>query len=408
MQFYNSADLVANEAKRSFSGRYAMLFPNGEAPLYAMSGLAKKRTITQINHGYWQRTMEFGAVTLTGSGVTTAGQTSLPVASTATITVNDVLRFSSAFAGNMFVAPENMRVVDVVSATELTVERGFSGTTPKATIAAGVIAPVVGNAYPEGSPKPPAKSIRPVYKQNYTQIFRNAWATTKTLAAIETEIGKGNVAMNRDDATNFHMRDIEMATFFSRKSMGTDPVTGQPMHTMDGIEAMIEQSAPENLIEAGDTTTYTQLIAMLDPMLDTKSSLGTTNSRTIYCGKTAFNVFNQIGRLYGDVQMTPAENSYGQRFHNFITPRGDFRIVEHPILNTNPDWQKMAVVTEMSSFDFLYLRGRDTEITFINENPQATDGQDAKSGILTTELTIEMLNPFAWGIIYGLTAGIAE
>ena len=62
------------------------------------------------------------------------------------------------------------------------------------------------------------------------------------------------------------------------------------------------------------------------------------------------------------------------------------------------------VIGELSSFDFAYLEGRDTEVTYINEDPKSTDGQDASGGVLTTELTIELQNPFAWMFIYNLRA----
>ncbi len=406
MRFYGTNDLPTDFAKKSFAANLARIMPNGEAPLFAMSGLARKKTALQIEHGYWSKTMQFASIVL-AAAVVSAGATNFEVVDTTSVSVNDVIRAPSAFSGGNFVAPENVRITAIVDATNITVERGFGGTTAKASISNGSVLPAIGNAYPEASARPNHKAIVPVRHLNNTQIFRNAWSQSKTLMAVQQVAGMGTVAENRLDASNFHGRDIELATFFSRKSNTNDAVTGEALHTMDGIEAIIENQAPGNLREAGATTTYDQLVTLLDPVLDQKTDFMQGNKRVIYCGKTALNVFHQIGRLSGQYEIVNKQTSFGLKFTEITIPRGTFQLVEHPIFNTDPEWQKMAVIADLSSFDFAYLEGRDTEVTFINEQAQATDGQDAKGGVLTTELTIELQNPFAWGVIYNLRAGAA-
>lgn len=407
MQFYNTDDLPTDLAEKSFAANMARIFPNGEAPLFAISGLAEKKIAKQIEHGYWQKRMVFGTITLDGA-IADGTTTTFNVVDSSKVSPNDVLRVPKAFNADAFVAPEHVRVKSITDATTIEVERGFGGTSgAAAAIADATVIPGIGNAYPEGSPRPMHKAIKSQRKLNNTQIFRNSWSTSKTLAANKLIAGKGAVAENRMDASNFHSRDIELATFFGRKSNGIDPETGEPIHTMDGIEALIEQEASTNIREAGATTTYDQLIDLLDPVFDEKTDMMSGNQRVIYCGKTALKVFHQIGRLSGEYQIVQGQNSFGQKFTEIQIPRGTFRLIEHPIMNTNLEWQKMAVILDLSSFDFAYLEGRDTEITFINENANATDGQDAKGGVLTTELTIELQNPFACGIIYNLRAGAA-
>lgn len=406
MQFYNSGDLPTDYAKKSFANNLLRIFPNGEAPLFAMSGLARKKRALQIQHGYWAKTMQFANVTLTAA-VPDDTTTQFTVANTTSVSKDDVLRIPAAFSGGNYVAPELVRVTSVDSATQFTVERGFADSTPVTSIANGTQIPGIGNAYAEGSTRPVSKAIVPELTSNYTHIFRNAWSQTKTLAAIQQVVGKGTVAENKIDAAGFHGRDIELATFFSRRSLETDPVSGEPIHTMAGIEQLISEKAPANIREAGATTNYTQLIELLDPVFDQKTDMMRGNSRVIYCGKTALNAFHDIGRLSGEYKIVQQQTTYGLRFSSLQIPRGVFQLVEHPIFNTNPEWQKLAVIADLSSFDFAYLEGRDTEVTMINENNNATDGTDATGGIYTTELTIELQNPFAWGMIYNLTAGAA-
>jgi hypothetical protein len=405
MQFFNTDQIPTDLAEKSFAMNIARIMPNGTAPLFAMSGLAKKKTALQIEHGYWTKTMEFTTVAV--SGAILAATTTIDVASTAGLIPNHILRVTKAFSGSTFVAPELMRVISITDGTTFVAERGFAGTTARDLVDAEEL-PAVGNAFPEGSPKPVARSIVPVRVLNNTQIFRNAWAQSGTIAAVRMIVGNGAVQENREDCAAFHATDIETATFFSRLSNTTDAATGQPIHTMDGIEALIEKLAPGNLKEAGATTNYTQLEELLDSVFDQKTDVMQGNRRTIFCGSTALKVINNIGRLSGEYQINDGQTNFGLAFSTFTTTRGKFDLVEHPIFNTNAVWKEMAVVMDLSSFDFAYLSGRDTMVQMINEGGKDTDGADSTGGVLTTELTIELVNPFACAIIYGLKSGVAE
>ena len=403
MEFYNTNDLPADLAKKSFATMYARIHPNGEAPLFALSGMAKTKAALQIEHGYWSKTAQFTNIVLDGA-IADGVDTTFTAISTAGLVPNDILRVPPTFPGGVFTAGEIVRIVSVTNTTDFVVERGFADTTA-AAIADTTIMPAIGNAHPEASVKPQHRAIIPVRHLNNSHIFRNAWAQGRTLAAVQQVAGKGTVQENRDDATFFHGRDIELSTFFSRKSNEIDPVTGDPIHTMDGIEQLINNLAPSNISEAGATTTYDQLIVLLDPLFDQRMDTMNGNRRMAFCGKTAINVLNAIGRLSGEYQIVQKQSSFGLKFTEIVIPRGTIQLVEHPIFNTNVEWQKMMVVLELSQFDFAYMEGRNTSVEFINKNKGQTDGQDADGGVITTELTIEMQNPFACGIIYNLRAG---
>lgn len=405
MKFYNTNDLPLDLAQKSFSLNIARIMPNGTAPIFAISGIAKKKIAKQIEHGYWTKTMEFTSVEISADA--TAVATNLTVTSTSGVVPNHVLRLAKPFVADVFVAPENIRVLEIVDATTLRVERGFSGTTASA-ITAGTKLPAVGNAHPEGSTKPTHRAIVPRRILNNTQIFRNGWAQSKTLAAVQQIVGKGTVQENRDDAAAFHATDIELATIFSRLSNDVDPTSGEPLHTMDGLEALIQKHAPQNLKQAGATTSYGDLEELLDSVFDQKTDMMNGNRRSIFCGSIALRVINNIGRLSGEYQLTDGQTNFGMSFSTFTTTRGKFDLVEHPILNTQEEWKKMALVLDLSSFDYAYLEGRDTEVTWINGDNKSSDGTDATGGVLTTELTIELQNPFACAIIYNLTKGVAD
>ena len=438
MDFIHTGQITKDLASKSFSAAVAMVMPGGEAPLFAMSGLAKKKIALQVEHGYWSKQYDYPAVATTVENLPAAttiqlGSTSdyptpsLPIApgndrdgvalpkrgavvDSTRLVAGMVLRYqpdmtTQGSAG--YLASESMLITAVdTGANTITVIRGFQGTTAL-TIPSGALLIQIGTSFEEGSDRPVSLALIPQRHLNYTQIFRNSWDVTGTLAATQLAYGQDAVANNKGDCAHYHASDIEKATFFSKKSMTV--LNNKPLHTMDGIEAMIAQYAPGNLMAGGATTTYTQLVDMLNPLLNFKTSRSSSgNRRTIYCGGHAKHVLSEIGRLSGNYQLVDGQTNYGLGFSTFKTSRGTFDIVEHPLFNTNPVWAKMAVVADLSSFDFAYLQGRDTRHDQYNQFGGLTDGKDAKGGVLTTELTIEMQNPFSWGIIYDLTAAAAD
>ena len=432
MEFIHTGQIPADLAQRSFAAGVALRMPGGMAPLFAMSGLAKKKTALAIEHGYWSKQYDYPALKLPVGVDIAAGDTTLELGTSewekpnmgiapgndvegralkARSSISDAQRLipgmilrhlKTQTGGTIWTPPELMFVQSVdVAANVVTVVRGFAGTVA-AKIDGGSIITMIGNAHEEGSSRPASQAVVPVRHVNLTHIFRNSWDVTGTMAAVALHQGVNAVANNKGDCAHMHARDIETATWFSRKSMSVR--NGKPFHTMDGIEKMIENYAPENLHWAGATTNYDQLTAMVNPLLDWKTDMGGTNHRAIYAGGTAFQVLQDIGRKSGNYQIVDGQTNFGLQFKRFTTGRGTFDLIENPLFNTNPEWSKMAAVMDLGSFDYAYLSGRDTRHDQYNQMGGLTDGKDATGGVLTTELTIEMVAPNACGIIYNLSA----
>lgn len=434
MEFYHTGQIPIDLAQRSFAAGVALRMPGGMAPLFAMSGMAKKKTALSIEHGYWSKQYDYPYLTLPNTVDVAAGDTTIALTTSvwqkpnneiapgtdregqalvARGSVKDaerlipgmILRYlPTAAGGTVWTAPELLYITAVdVAANTITVMRGFAGTTARVIPKTSIMV-VIGNAQEEGSSRPKSQATIPVRHVNLTHIFRNSWDTTGTMAAMAFHQGVDSIADNKNDCIHNHARDIETATWFSRKYMGTR--NGKPFHTMDGIEKMIENYSPENLYWAGATTSFDQLTAMVNPCLNWKSDKGGSNHRAIYAGGEAFQVLQDIGRKSGNYQLVDGQTNFGLQFKRFTTGRGTFDLIENPLFNTNPQWSKMAAVMDLGSFDFAYLTGRDTRHDQYNQMGGLTDGVDATGGVLTTELTIEMQAPNACAIIYNLTAAV--
>lgn len=403
MQLFNTNNVPANLAKESFAANMFQVDPNGQAQIFGLSGLAKSRSITSIEHGWWTKKSKFPQINV-ATGVA-AGATVIEITAVITntddnldfIVPNTVLRLQKVTGTSITIEHLYVSAIDRGAST-ITVIRGFGGTTPMA-VAANDKLVAIGNAHGQGSEAPMPVSILPTRYVNQTQIFRNAWGNSRTLASIAMKVGDGASATNKADAMFFHGAAIEETLLFGRKGITTDS-DGQPLTTMAGIEQVLTDLAPNNL-HVADTagTNFDTLEGYLDGLMDFKLNGAGKSVHNMYVGKTALATINGIGKLEGNYQLVQSENSFGQRFSTFQTTRGTFNLVEHPLLNTNREWAKMAIVVDTASLDVMYL-----DKTFHKEIEQT--GRDAEAGVFTTELTMEMTNPLSNGIIYNLTKAV--
>lgn len=393
----SSASAPQNLNSLSFAQMITRLMPNGTAPLFGLTSLLKDETATNIEHGYFSKTMIFPSATL-ASSIANGVATDFPVTANTDLVAGDMLMVAST--------NEVVLVEALPTATSLTVRRGV-GTVAAAAIASGVVLYAIGNAFEEGSTRPSAVSIQAVRYVNYTQIFRNSWAVTKTAAAIPQIAGAGYVSESKQDCAALHAAAIEKALFFGQKYMGTK--NGQPFHTMEGIIPRVLAAAPGNVTTLLATTNWTQFEAALDPSLQTVTDPKGGNIRTMFVGGTARRVIHNIARLNSAYQITTQETSWGLQIDTIRTPRGTFEIIEHPLFNaygSASPWAKMAVVCDLNAFCLAYLRPT-SDAGYNAAGALVDNGVDAEGGTLTTEVTCLIKNPAAFAVLYNFTAAAA-
>lgn len=401
---FNSGLFTQDLVAKSFAGQITRLFPNGQSPLFGLTSMLTSETALQTEHGFFTKTMLFPQLTL-GSGGQTATDTLFTTTNTNNVLPGMLMRVDST--------GENILINSVISATAVNVQRAV-GTVAQATIAAGVNLYQVGTAFEEASLRPNALAINPLRVTNLTQIFRNTWAISGTVDSTQMIAGDTNIAENRMDCAAFHSADIEKGLFWGQKSSGSR--NGQPFRTMDGIYSIVNNLAyypstysQANVTTAGGTTNYTQFEAAFDPAFNQATDPKVSNERIMFTGGSAKKVINNIGRLNGTYYMVDGQTSWGLQFATIKIARGTFRIIEHPLFNTNTSWGKLGFAIDLSSFNLAYLAGRKTQNKEfnMNGNDAADNGIDAIGGTLTTELTTVIKNPPAFAIMTNFTAAAA-
>lgn len=392
----SSANAPTNLNALSFAQAITRLMPNGTAPLFGLTSLLKDETASNIEHGYFSKTMIFPSVTSTAGDL--VGATTLTVDAYTDIVPGDLLLNERT--------GEVILVTATPTNTTLTVQRAV-GTVAAAAINAADVMRTVGNAFEEGSVRPSAVAVIASRYVNNTQIFRNSWAVTKTAAAIPQIAGAGYVSESKQDCAALHAMAIEKALFFGQKFMGTR--NGQPFHTMEGIVARVNAAASGNITTLGATTNWTQLEAALDKTLETVTDPKGGNIRTMFVGGTARRVIHNIARLNSTYQITTAETGWGLQIDTIRTPRGTFEMIEHPLFNAYGGasmWAKMAVICDLNAFSLAYLR-KTSDASYNSAGALVDNGIDAEGGTLTTELTCTIKNPAAFGVLYNFTAAAA-
>lgn len=390
---FNASLNPAELNTRSFAGQILRLFPNGSAPMFAMTSQSGKSKAKSATHGYFSKTMSFLVITLAAQTLAADGTIDIPAT-------------SGIVKGMVFYNPttrENVRVTaDAGSgATVMTVTRAF-GRVAAANMEIGHKLIQVGTAYEEGSNRPTARRLTTVYVPNYTQIFRNAWALTDTARASMAEQGYSNIAEDKKDCTLFHSVDIESAIIWGQPKMDTSGTT--PIHATQGVIDAMEQYAPANTNAAAATTTYEQLVALMEPAFTYSTDMSNPKERVLFGDSTAIKVINDVGRASGQVQITQNETSFGMHFTKFKFYKGTINLIEHPLLN-GLSQAGMALIMDMPALKLAYLEGRDTKPEEYNTGGKIVEnGVDAVGGSLTTECAVELINPFACALVTGLTA----
>lgn len=386
--------------QKSFVGNMIRRAPNGTAPLFALTSMMGAGRTESVVHQYMSKEMVFPSIQLNGA-VANVGVTTFTVDSVANVLVGDVYQ---VWSNTLSAGVEQVLVTAIPSSTTLTVVRSF-GRVTGGTIADDTVLHKVGNAFEQGSTRPAPLSINPVPVQNYTQIFRNSWALARTVSIIKPIVGDDLISESKQDAGMFHSADIETALIFGQRFTGTR--NGQNITKMDGvIESVRQAAAATNFTVAGATTTYTQLENALDPCFNKATNGKSSNERILFTGAQGLKVINNIGRLNGQYQLVDGQTNFGLRFKTFNTTRGTFRLIEHPLFNSRPQWASMALAIDLEALKVAYLKGIQTVHTGYGMDGKPVDnGQDSVGGTLLTEVTLENLNPYAHCIITNLTAG---
>lgn len=335
-----------------------------------------------------------------------SGRTSI-ISGTTTTTV--VVADDSFYVPNTLLQVEETGEVIWVTAAvsgTLTVIRGMGGTTVT-SVDSTMHVVSIGNANPEGSTMPTAKSQQGKSRSNLVQIFRNSWAITGTAKKIDFRTGDRK-AINKRQCAMYHAEDMERSFMWGVKS--SQSVNGNHMRTTDGLKTQIQQFGGYTLSAASDSgsgaVTGSLHMADLQEFMRTLFSTnvkGQPNERIVLCGDLVVAAIQTMARLDSLYNIEQGENSYGINVTEVSGPFGKLKFLSHQVMNENPVWQKEAYCFHPGA-----VRRRMYRPTFeenYDQNGLRANGVDADQGLMTTEAGIEVGAASVMGVLTGVVRG---
>lgn len=370
-----------------FANMILQINPTGMAPLLALSSGMRKEGAVDASVNWFEE------VKITGRTAVVSGGTST------TVVVADGSSFMEGVVLEVEASGEFLLVTAVTDNT-LTVVRGLSGTTITSVSGTDFVTRV-GNAHEEGSALPTAVVNQGDARINHCQIFRNSWAVTGTVKAIQFRTG-GQKAKTKMDAAFFHSEDIERAFLWGKKHMGTR--NGKPFRLMDGVVTQIETYGGEVEAESGGTS-MAEFRDFLRRIF-ANNVKGQPNERIGFSGDLALQVLIESARIDGQFEITVTDTSFGIIITEFVSAFGRLKIMTHPLMNENPSRQRDLIVLHPGAIVIRNLRPTTPENYDTNGN--RIDGTDADQGVITSELCIQVMAAQTMGHFTGLTTSVAS
>jgi len=388
-----TGDWGTDERPKDFRESILFYNPNGTAPIFALTGKAGKKTVTDPQFFWWSEPNTlWRGVTSLGGGSLAPTDTTVTIASadpttatpgalwsTAThLKQGDVLLVEGAADAATF-TNEAIQVQTVLSDTQFTVTRGIGGTTA-ATIADATGLLLIGSAFAEGTGAPPAVARNPIKYTNFTQIFKDTYELTGTVT--ETFARTGNAWSNDKKRKMFdHARAIEMSILFGRpsESVGTN---GKPIRTMGGIRNFLPSTNIS--VPAPGPWTVEQFLDAIEPVFNFDTEGGDT--RIGFFGNKAIVELNKILKNSMNIRVTWDQQIkiFGMDFVEMIMPRGRLLLRSHPLFSLEPIYLKSGVVIDFASFKYVAMKGRDT---LVKDDVQLKD-EDVRRGFIQTECSL--------------------
>lgn len=384
-----TGDWGTDERPKNFRESILFFSPNGDAPIFALTGKAGKKTVDDPEFAWWAESQNH--VRLTVNGTLVAGDTTVsvdsadPTASTMSalygtatnLKPGDILLVEPS-SDNATFNHELLEVDTVLSDTQFTVRRGAGGTSA-ASISDNASLLLMGSAYAEGTGAPRAVSRNPVKFYNYTQIFKDSYELTGT--ADQTRARTGSAWSNDKKRKMFdHSKAIELSFLFGRKAETTGD-NGKPKRFMGGLREFIPAANVTVFTTAVTAATFTDAIS---PCFD--FDMGGGDTRIGFCGNYARTEMGKVIQATTGIRMELGNTIkvWGMNFQEFITPQGRILLKNHPLLSRHPLYKKSMFVLDFSAIKYVALKGRDT----VTKDDVQQKDEDVRRGFIQTECSV--------------------
>lgn len=370
-----NGDWVTNQRPENWREQILYLYPNGMAPLTAILSMMGSEKVDDPRFHWW--TQEQTAVMGTVYGVYTLPD--LSVAYAAGGVAGSVLYITILAANGLRVREGHQILLRDASDYNVDVVGKITGVTigpVYATVSVKLLEAddnavatghdlsdcdsfkIIGNINPEGGEMPDAIALNPTEVYNYTQIFRTPLSITRT--ARKTRLRTGDQYQKaKSEALEMHSWEMELAYLWGIRTQNIGD-NGKPERTTMGVINFIRQYAPANCDDYTLNATYagqtwaaggeTWFKAMLEQIFRYGA-----DEKLCLCGSGFLLGIDALAMAGGQVNLQPAQKTYGMQILTWITPFGTIHMKTHPLFSYDATTRNMGVIIEPKELTYKYI-----------------------------------------------------
>ncbi len=384
-----SGDWVANQAPENWRQQILYLYPNGMAPLTAILSMISSESVDDSRFHWW--TQEQSAVSgtvdaiWTDAGCTIAYVTGGVAGDILYVQMTTVLANRIRDGHQILLRDASDWSVDVVGKVVTVARGGVNSVLAVKLLEAddnSVVVPandlsdcdnfkIIGNINPEGGEMPDAIALNPVEVSNYTQIFRTPLSITRT--ARKTRLRTGDQYQKaKAEALEMHSWEMELGFLWGIRTSNIGD-NGKPERTTMGAINFIRTYAAANCDDYSLNATYSGLTwaqggeTWFKAMLEQIFRYG-ANEKLCLCGSGFLLGLDALAMAGGQVNLSPAQKTYGMQILTWITPFGTLHMKTHPLFSHDVTTRNMGVILEPKEMTYKYI----DDTAFYSENSQKT------------------------------------
>lgn len=299
-----SADDISGHSHRAVQEEFDIL-PGNDTPLVSWIGYGESIPVDESMIYKTIVANEMPAtVTLTTAVVTADTTIEMSTTDAAMLQKNQVILVDS----------ELMLVTTVASTTDVTITKGFAGTT-STTHADNSIAYVLSPHFLDTDVFVEGAKIRGEFKSWYPTQIMYSWSETAMRTAVTSYLTKGQdeLAFERARKMIEAQKRLEMDMLYSRAQ--------QPTGTAIGMFGGIDQTIASNTVAAGGVLTASHLNDLAEEIQAWDNS---NTDYTVVMNRTEKRIWDAVLNAFFDRRGEPMTNSVGVKVDRFETSLGTF------------------------------------------------------------------------------------
>jgi len=393
-----------------------MRFPNGHAPITALTSKMKKKVTDDPQFYWWEREVSNVRLVLGANLGTDA-------------TAKTVVADPYGAGGGEQTKPGDVLLVEMTGELLVCTAAGTS-TTITASRSFGAVAAtdvdydghevnpnllIIGSIFEEGADTPESVRYRATKITNYTQIFRNSLKATRT--AMQTRLRTvDEVKDAKQQALLYHSISMEHGFLFGEKVENTG---GSEVKRMTG--GIIQHIASANKVEinaaaAAGTPAGMGWDEMEDIFLEafrfgSQEKIGFIGNRALLAVQRMIRKADAVS-----IELTPSTKEYGMDVRRLFTPYGTLVLKTHPLFNQNQSvlagegvqsyfgMDSWLLILDMADLTYRPLRNSDTQYL----PDRQANGVDGLTSEYLTETGLEINHGKHHYLAKGIVAAAAE